>query len=309
MFETRKYHMDSLKEQSCSDKKVKPVKDLHPNDVDTIKEEDLEEIVKLQKGNVVIRNVNSALKRLKTPALVISKLFDLLEDNESKNIVTWSNDGKSISVLDESMFSEQVLLKYYNHNNFEYFCHILNLYGFKKVEMIGRENKKFQVISHPRFKRDNRRELHTIRLAAKNDEMSTKNCSDKKVKPVKDLHPNDVNTIEEEDISSNERIVKLQNDVIALKKINATLKDEKTALKAELDLVKGENKLLGEFFNDLSNSGNAPEETSNIFDAAEIQADSHAAETDEEKEKEWELLCSFADFIRKNTEEEEEEDQ
>ena len=62
---------------------------------------------------------------LNEPENVISRLFALLEDNESKNIVAWSNDGKSILVLDESLFSEQVLVKYYKHNHFEYFCHIV----------------------------------------------------------------------------------------------------------------------------------------------------------------------------------------
>ncbi|XP_041325920.1 heat shock factor protein 2 isoform X4 [Pyrgilauda ruficollis] len=63
----------------------------------------------------------------------LSKLWALLGETPSNQLITWSQNGKSFLVLDEQRFAKEILPKYFKHNNMASFVRQLNMYGFRKV--------------------------------------------------------------------------------------------------------------------------------------------------------------------------------
>ncbi|XP_062393179.1 heat shock factor protein isoform X2 [Sardina pilchardus] len=63
----------------------------------------------------------------------LSKLWTLLEDQSTNDLICWSQDGCSFLVLDELRLSKEVLPLYYKHSNMTSFVRQLNMYGFHKV--------------------------------------------------------------------------------------------------------------------------------------------------------------------------------
>lgn len=64
------------------------------------------------------------------------KLVNLLEQDEFKEFIAWSDDGTYFVVHDQSSFSKQVLPKFFKHNRFSSFVRQLNMYGFRKVPLL-----------------------------------------------------------------------------------------------------------------------------------------------------------------------------
>ncbi|XP_066035416.1 heat shock factor protein 2 isoform X2 [Chamaea fasciata] len=63
----------------------------------------------------------------------LSKLWALLGETPSNQLITWSQNGKSFLVLNEQRFAKEILPKYFKHNNMASFVRQLNMYGFRKV--------------------------------------------------------------------------------------------------------------------------------------------------------------------------------
>ncbi|XP_034274599.1 heat shock factor protein 2 isoform X2 [Pantherophis guttatus] len=63
----------------------------------------------------------------------LSKLWALVGDAPSNQLITWSQNGQSFLVLDEQRFAKEILPKYFKHNNMASFVRQLNMYGFRKV--------------------------------------------------------------------------------------------------------------------------------------------------------------------------------
>ncbi|XP_060693781.1 heat shock factor protein 4 isoform X2 [Hemiscyllium ocellatum] len=63
----------------------------------------------------------------------LTKLWTLVEDPESNELISWSESGTSFHVFDQGRFAKEVLPKYFKHNNMASFVRQLNMYGFRKV--------------------------------------------------------------------------------------------------------------------------------------------------------------------------------
>ncbi|XP_051953063.1 heat shock factor protein 4-like [Xyrauchen texanus] len=63
----------------------------------------------------------------------LTKLWTLVEDPETNNLICWSTTGTSFHVFDQGRFAKEVLPKYFKHNNMASFVRQLNMYGFRKV--------------------------------------------------------------------------------------------------------------------------------------------------------------------------------
>ncbi|KAG9263212.1 heat shock factor protein 1-like isoform X1 [Astyanax mexicanus] len=63
----------------------------------------------------------------------LTKLWTLVDDSCTNELVCWSEEGCSFIVLDEQRFSKEVLPLYYKHCNMTSFIRQLNMYGFHKV--------------------------------------------------------------------------------------------------------------------------------------------------------------------------------
>lgn len=68
------------------------------------------------------------------------KLYQILENDEYKNIIHWGEDGKSFVVANTHAFSEKILPIFFKHNNYSSFIRQLNIYNFHKKKSAKNEN-------------------------------------------------------------------------------------------------------------------------------------------------------------------------
>ncbi|KAF9395869.1 stress-responsive transcription factor hsf1 [Podila verticillata] len=66
-------------------------------------------------------------------AAFLTKLYNMVGDEGSNNLIRWSDDGHSFIVIRHVEFAKEVLPKFFKHNNFSSFVRQLNMYGFHKV--------------------------------------------------------------------------------------------------------------------------------------------------------------------------------
>ncbi|KAG5185196.1 HSF-type DNA-binding-domain-containing protein, partial [Tribonema minus] len=59
-------------------------------------------------------------------------LASILE-NESADIIGWSQSGRSFGIREMNAFKDQILPQYFKHDKFSSFQRQLNLYGFRKI--------------------------------------------------------------------------------------------------------------------------------------------------------------------------------
>ncbi|KAM6899974.1 heat shock factor protein 1 [Xenentodon cancila] len=103
----------------------------------------------------------------------LTKLWTLVEDPETDQLICWSPSGTSFHVFDQGRFSKEVLPKFFKHNNMASFIRQLNMYGFRKVVHIEqggllkpeRDDTEFQ---HPFFIRGQERLLENIKRKVTN---------------------------------------------------------------------------------------------------------------------------------------------
>ena len=91
--------------------------------------------------------------------MFLLKTYDIVCDPASDEIISWNADGASFVVWQVNMFSDQILPKYFKHNNFSSFIRQLNMYDFHKT----RNGANQQCFQHSLFQRDKKELLKDIR--------------------------------------------------------------------------------------------------------------------------------------------------
>ncbi|XP_014682032.1 PREDICTED: heat shock factor protein 1-like, partial [Priapulus caudatus] len=74
----------------------------------------------------------SAITTTGIPAF-LTKLWSLVSDPGTDNLIRWDKSGFSFHVLNQARFAKEILPQYYKHNNMASFIRQLNMYGFRKV--------------------------------------------------------------------------------------------------------------------------------------------------------------------------------
>ncbi|XP_077409203.1 heat shock factor protein 2 [Vanacampus margaritifer] len=87
----------------------------------------------------------------------LTKLWTLVEDATTNELICWSQEGNSFLVLDEQRFAKEILPKFFKHNNMASFIRQLNMYGFRKVMhidqgIVKQERDSPVEFQHPYFK-------------------------------------------------------------------------------------------------------------------------------------------------------------
>ncbi|EPB90381.1 hypothetical protein HMPREF1544_02747 [Mucor circinelloides 1006PhL] len=120
--------------------------------------------------------VAPAVSNMKTQAAFVNKLYKMLEDPDTSDLIAWSSHGDLFSVSNPTAFSKSVLPQYFKHNNWQSFVRQLNMYGFHKVNdlihsNLTNENQTWE-FKHPNFRRGAVGDLqHIKRKSAKTQQL------------------------------------------------------------------------------------------------------------------------------------------
>ncbi|KAL7167882.1 hypothetical protein ACSBR2_038339 [Camellia fascicularis] len=111
------------------------------------------------------------------PPPFLKKIFEMVEDPNTNEIISWTKFRKSFIVFNPPQFSANLLPKYFKHSNFSSFIRQLNSYGFKKI---GLDTWEF---ANEGFQGGKRHLLKTIKRRKRNpqnlqQEGTVKLCSD-----------------------------------------------------------------------------------------------------------------------------------
>ncbi|KAJ1678902.1 Flocculation suppression protein [Spiromyces aspiralis] len=103
----------------------------------------------------------------KVHAAFVTKLYSMVDDESTKELITWSPGGCRFQVKDPAKLASEILPKYFKHGNWQSFVRQLNMYGFHKVVdavYVGL-NGEAQVweFEHPHFKRGQLKELQLVK--------------------------------------------------------------------------------------------------------------------------------------------------
>ncbi|XP_035893268.1 uncharacterized protein DDB_G0283357-like isoform X2 [Anopheles stephensi] len=88
----------------------------------------------------------------------LAKLWRLVEDTETNDLISWSTDGRSFIIQNQAQFAKELLPLNYKHNNMASFIRQLNMYGFHKITSIDNGGLRFDKdemeFTHPCFQKD-----------------------------------------------------------------------------------------------------------------------------------------------------------
>ena len=105
------------------------------------------------------------------------KLYQILENEEYKDIVQWGENGKYFIVKNVHDFTEKILPKYYKHNNYSSFIRQLNMYDFHKKK----SNQNEHIFQHQNFIRNQQNLIKTIKRKSKKEKENIPFPDNKKV--------------------------------------------------------------------------------------------------------------------------------
>lgn len=99
----------------------------------------------------------------------VKKLFQMLQEDNYKDVVKWTTNGDSFVVLNTNEFTKEILPRHFKHSNFASFVRQLNKYDFHKVKISNEEKQTYQYgedaweFKHPDFRYNDREALENIK--------------------------------------------------------------------------------------------------------------------------------------------------
>lgn len=110
-------------------------------------------------------NKNQQKDKMSHNSRFLLQLYKILEEEEYKNIIHWGDNGKYFIIENIHDFTEKILPKYYNHNNYSSFVRQLNMYDFHKKKT----NTNGHSFQQDKFIKGKKELIKTIRRKRKKD--------------------------------------------------------------------------------------------------------------------------------------------
>jgi hypothetical protein len=93
----------------------------------------------------------------------VHNLYNMLQQETGKGILSWTDDGKRFEVLEMTSFEKLVLPKYFKHSNIKSFVRQLNIHDFKKIRRNKKRNDPGNYYIHKLFRRGDQHLLDLIK--------------------------------------------------------------------------------------------------------------------------------------------------
>ena len=88
--------------------------------------------------------INKKTIREKKTKSFLCKLYDILNDLEYGEIISWNKEGNGVIIKNITKLCKIVLPKFYKHKNYSSFVRQLNIYGFHKSQGILKDGEGFE---------------------------------------------------------------------------------------------------------------------------------------------------------------------
>lgn len=156
----------------------------------------------LMDGKRKTMDAQTTLQGLRDCVPFIAKTYNMIESS-SNDIATWSIDGKSFYIYRPKVFSQDIIPKFFKHNNFSSFVRQLNTYGFRKTKASSFSGKRARQVDgntmeseywefeHDCFHRGNFNLIQTIRRKPPPQTTSNKRSFHTMNYPVEPFFPMD----------------------------------------------------------------------------------------------------------------------
>ncbi|KAJ2868109.1 Flocculation suppression protein [Coemansia aciculifera] len=103
----------------------------------------------------------------RTHAAFVSKLYAMVADGNTDQLISWTADGDCFKVTDPAEFARIVLPAYFKHGNWPSFVRQLNMYGFHKINDLAYGgifgDTQLWMFKHPHFQRGELGQLQCIK--------------------------------------------------------------------------------------------------------------------------------------------------
>ncbi|EIE76389.1 hypothetical protein RO3G_01093 [Rhizopus delemar RA 99-880] len=126
---------------------------LGPSDV--VKKQRIEESIPKLSSAILNTTPHKLPSQRSVPAF-LHKLFNMVNDPTTDNLIRWSKEGNSFLVEDHEEFAKIILPRFYKHNTFASFVRQLNMYDFHKMPHIRQDVNPGEIweFSNPHFQQN-----------------------------------------------------------------------------------------------------------------------------------------------------------
>ncbi|EXA31485.1 hypothetical protein BFJ63_vAg17980 [Fusarium oxysporum f. sp. narcissi] len=232
-----------------------------------------------EQGNVELLEMAQEAKR--EAQAKRKQIPPFLEERKNKDLIRWSEKGDSFLVLDEDEFAKTLIPELFKHNNYTSFVRQLNTYGFHKrmglsdnsMRASERKNKSSSEYSNPYFRRGHPNLLWLI---------NKPKSSSKAKKGAKGAEGNDNR---EEEVGNEEvlgpgleALTTQPTQSLPAGESQSMPKKEVTLIRAELNKVRDQQKLILSAINRLQRNNNfdpQPVDLDQSFDSNAFLGDGH----------------------------------
>jgi heat shock transcription factor 1 len=163
----------------------------------------------------------------------LAKLWQMVNDARTDNIISWSPDGRSFVIHDQTTFAQTQLPYYYKHSNMSSFVRQLNMYDFHKVvgvESGGLKSEKQEEMEfqHQFFLKGMKGLLTNIKRKVSSANRGAQFLPNLKTEKVNEVL-NEVNLIrdKQEDLDSKLNAMKTENEALWREVVNLRQKHQK----------------------------------------------------------------------------------